>query len=225
MASESAEAKPYKGLGMEGPVARWYAKLTAKGMPEFSALAQRVAAQLPDGSSVLEVAPGPGYFSIELARLGRYRITGLDISETFVDIARANASKANVQVDFEHGNASRMPFDKDTFDFIFCRAAFKNFTAPVRALQEMYRVLKPNGKALIADLRRDASKESISQAVNGMHVGGINTAIIKLTFRCMLLKRAYTKTEFEELLAQAGIQHNAIEQNLMGLEVTFTKVC
>lgn len=223
MSTESAEAKPYKGLGMKGPIARWYAKLTAKGMPEFTALAQRVAAELPAGSSVLEVAPGPGYFAVELARLGRYRITGLDISETFVDIARENASKANVQVDFEHGNASRMPFANETFDFIFCRAAFKNFTAPVRALEEMYRVLKPNGKALIADLRRDASKESISQAVNGMHVSGVNTALIKLTFRCMLLKRAYTKTEFEELLAQAGIPDYAIEQNLMGLEVTFTK--
>ena len=224
MASELAEAKPYKGLGMEGPIARWYAKLTAKGMPEFTALAQRVAAELPAGSSVLEVAPGPGYFAIELARLGDYRITGLDISETFVDIARANASRANVQVDFQHGNASRMPFENETFDFIFCRAAFKNFTAPVQALEEMYRVLKPNGKARIVDLRRDASKESISQAVNGMHVSGINTAIIKLTFRCMLLKRAYTKRAFEELLAHAGIWDYAIEENLIGLEATFTKV-
>ena len=223
MASDLAEAKPYKGLGMKGPIARWYAKLTAKGMQEFTALAQRVAAELPTGSSVLEVAPGPGYFAIELAKVGDFRITGLDISETFVDIARANASKAKVQVDFKRGDASRMPFDDESFDFILCRAAFKNFTGPVRALEEMYRVLKPNGKALIIDLRRDASKDSISQAVDGMHVGRMNTAIVKLTFRYMLLKRAYTKTDFENLLAQATIRDYAIEQNLMGLEVRFTK--
>jgi 2-polyprenyl-3-methyl-5-hydroxy-6-metoxy-1,4-benzoquinol methylase len=85
---------------MEGAVAKWYAGLTKKSLKEFQALAQRVAEELRPGSRVLEVAPGPGYFAIELAKLGDYRIAGLDISETFVDIARANAVEANVRVDF-----------------------------------------------------------------------------------------------------------------------------
>ncbi len=64
-------------------------------------------------------------------------------------------------MDFRRGNASSMPLDAEAFDFVFCRAAFKNFSEPVRALQEMYRVLKPGGQALIIDLRRDASRKSI----------------------------------------------------------------
>lgn len=223
MSVEAIADKPYKGMGMEGPVARWYARLTGKGMPEFTALAKQVAAELQPGSSVLEVAPGPGYFAIELAKLGEYRITGLDISETFVEIARANAAKAGVRAEFRLGNASHMPFEAETFDFIFCRAAFKNFTLPRQALEEMYRVLKPQGKGLIIDLRRDASKESINQGVDGMRVGLVNGIITKLTFRFMLLKRAYTKSEFEQFLNQASIRDRRIEVNPMGLELTFTK--
>ena len=103
---------------MEGAVAKWYTALTKKSLEDFKALARRTAERISPRSSVLEVAPGPGYFAIELAKLGDYRITGLDISETFVDIARANAAKAAVSVDFRRGNASNMPFGDETFDFV-----------------------------------------------------------------------------------------------------------
>jgi len=166
--------KPYKGLGMEGTVAKWYAGLTKKSLEDFKALARRTAEQLPPRSRVLEIAPGPGYFAIELAKLGDYRITGLDISETFVDIARANALEANMRVDFRQGNASAMRFPDSRFDFILCRAAFKNFSQPGEALAEMHRVLKPGGRALIIDLRRDASNQSVQQAVAAMNPGTVN---------------------------------------------------
>lgn len=54
--------------------------------------------------------------------------------------------------DFRQGDAARMPFEDETFDFIICRAAFKNFAQPITALDEMNRVLKTGGKALILDL-------------------------------------------------------------------------
>jgi 2-polyprenyl-3-methyl-5-hydroxy-6-metoxy-1,4-benzoquinol methylase len=94
MLSNVSTVKPYKDLGMEGAVAKWYAFLTKKSLEDFTALARCVAVQIPARSRILEVTPGPGYFAIELAELGDYQITGLDISETFVEIARANAAKA-----------------------------------------------------------------------------------------------------------------------------------
>ena len=163
---------------MEGAVAKWYAAQTKKSLDDFKTLARRVAEQLRPQSSVLELAPGPGYFAIELAKLGSYKITGLDISQTFVAIASANSAKENVAVEFRRGNASAMPFASESFDFLLCRAAFKNFAQPQQALDEIYRVLRPGGKALIIDLRRDASKESISQAVDARHLGTLNALII-----------------------------------------------
>ena len=223
MSASIATAKPYKGLGMEGAVARWYAALTKKSIEDFKELARHTAEQIPVQSNVLEVAPGPGYFAIELARLGDYQITGLDISETFVEIARANAAEANVRVDFRRGNASDMPFGSEAFDFIVCRAAFKNFSEPTRALVEMHRVLKPGGRALTIDLRRDASKESIEQAVNAMKLGTVNGIITRLTFRFMLLKRAYTKTELEAMISTTKFHNVEIREGLTGLEILLSK--
>ncbi|MGA3189534.1 MAG: methyltransferase domain-containing protein [Bryobacteraceae bacterium] len=215
--------KAYKGWGMEGAVARWYSGLTKKSMEDFTALARTTAEGLAPRSSVLEVAPGPGYFAIELAKIGDYRITGLDISETFVEIARANAAEAHVRVDFRKGNAAEMPFPDDTFDFLLCRAAFKNFSEPGRALNEMYRVLKRGGRALIIDLRRDASNESITKAVDEMHVGAVNGFVTKMTFRHMLLKRAYTRDEFEEMIAETKFAGVEIRDSLIGFEIALTK--
>jgi ubiquinone/menaquinone biosynthesis C-methylase UbiE len=217
--NQAVSEKGYKGLGMEGFTARWYASLTHKSLDEFRALARRVADGLPPGARVLEVAPGPGYFAVELARLGGYTVTGLDISRTFIEIARRNAAEAGVGVDFQQGNAADMPFRDESFDFLLCRAAFKNFTQPVEALREMHRVLKPGGRALIIDLRRDASRESVSEAVDGMGLGPVNKAITKLTFRFMLLKRAYTRAEFQQFLSRTGFGPVEIQESLTGLEL------
>src|SRR4051812_36799524 len=110
--------KGYKGIGMEGPIATWYAKSTQNNIEDYKKDAEKVAACVPEEAAVLELAPGPGYLSIELAKLGNYKITGLDISKKFVEIARENAKEAGVEIDFRQGDASRMPFDDQTFDFI-----------------------------------------------------------------------------------------------------------
>src|SRR5690349_6566746 len=113
----STTTKGYKGLPMEGAIATWYARNTRSRIEEQRQLAVRIAEQVPAGGRVLEVAPGPGYLSIELAKLGKVEVTGLDISETFVKIEQQNAAEAGVKVDFNHGDAARMPFDDNSFDF------------------------------------------------------------------------------------------------------------
>jgi ubiquinone/menaquinone biosynthesis C-methylase UbiE len=223
MSANPSTAKPYKGLGMEGAIARWYASLTKKSLEDFRALARRIAERISPQSSVLEVAPGPGYFAIELAKLGNYQIRGLDISETFVGIARANAAKAGVRVDFRQGNASNMPFANESFNFLLCRAAFKNFSEPQRALEEMHRVLRPGGQALIIDLRGDASQKSINKAVSDMHLGTVNEILTKLAFRFMLLKRAYTKNEFERMISGTKFSAPEIQENLLGFEILLSR--
>jgi ubiquinone/menaquinone biosynthesis C-methylase UbiE len=220
--------KAHKDRGMEGMVAKWYTTNTGKTLDEFTKLARRVADQLPLGSAVLEVAPGPGYFCVELAKLaltttGPYVITGLDISHTFVDIASKKAAEAGVRVDFQQGNASSMPFADDTFDFLLCRAAFKNFGQPVRALREMCRVLKPGGRGLIVDLRKDASLESINHEVDGMGLNAVNKAITKLVFRTFLLKTAYTNRQVQQMLAQANFRSVDIHEAGIGFEISMTK--
>jgi ubiquinone/menaquinone biosynthesis C-methylase UbiE len=217
----TAPAKAYKGMGMEGRMAKWYATNTGKALDEFKALARRVASELPAGS-LLEVAPGPGYFAIELAKLGDYRVTGLDISKTFVEIADRNAKEANVDVDFRQGNASDMPLEENSFNFILCRAAFKNFSDPLGALEEMYRVLKPRGRGLIIDLRKDAPASGISQRVDQMGLGAINTIFTKLALKS-LRNRAYTASQFREFFSRTSFRTAEIQEDLIGFEIRFQK--
>ena len=96
----------HKGVGMEGFIASWYARQTAKDMDRFKSLARRLAPQIGRDSRVLEIAPGPGYLAIELARLTRCRMIGVDISRTFVRIASENAEKAGVDIAFDEGDAA-----------------------------------------------------------------------------------------------------------------------
>ena len=215
--------KARRDRGMEGMVAKWYAGNTGRALDEFTKLARRIASQLPNGSTVLEVAPGPGYFCIELAKLGQYSITGLDISHTFVQIAGKKAAEAGVHVNFRQGNASSMPLPNDTFDFLLCRAAFKNFGQPVLALQEMYRVLKPSGRGLIIDLSRDASPESMDHSVDAMGLTTINKVLTKLIFRLSLRRSAYTKEQFQQMVAQAKFRSVDIQEVDIQFEILVTK--
>jgi SAM-dependent methyltransferase len=70
-------------------------------------------------------APGPGFFAIELAKLDDFKITGLDISRTLVQIATENARKAGINIDFRLGNAAAMPFADESCVFFFFGGAVK----------------------------------------------------------------------------------------------------
>src|SRR5258708_2665064 len=164
----------FKGPEMEGAVARWYARLRSSQnqIEAYRKQARELTRDLRDRASVLEVAPGPGHLAIEMARAGRLRVTALDISHTFVEIASRNAREAGVAVEFRQGDVATMPFDADSFDLVVCQAAFKNFTLPQNALSEMHRVLCDGGTAVIQDMSHEASHADLDPAVRGMEEGG-----------------------------------------------------
>jgi ubiquinone/menaquinone biosynthesis C-methylase UbiE len=213
-----------KGPEMEGLVARWYSRIrgTKSQIEAYRKEAARLTGTLPAGAKVLEVAFGPGYLAIELARLGRYKVSGLDISHTFVKIAGQNATEAGVTADFHQGDAAVMPFEADTFDLIVCQAAFKNFVHPGSALSEMHRVLRGGGTALIQDMSRDASHADIERDVEGMELGWWSSFTTKGTLE-MLKRRAYSPAQFEKLVAESPFKTCTITTEGIGLEVRLEK--
>ena len=214
----------FRGPEMEGPVARWYARVrgTDRQLAEYRKQARRLTDSLPPGARLLEVAPGPGYLAIEVARIGDIQVTGLDISRTFVEIATENARKAQVAVDFRQGDVARMPFDSGTFDLIVCQAAFKNFTLPRSALAEMHRVLREGGTALIQDMSHDATHADIAHEVGAMGLGWISSFTTRATLE-MLKRRAYSTSQFERLAADSPFRTCEITNEGIGLEVRLTK--
>jgi len=218
----TATAKAYKGMGMEGGIARWYDKTTRKDMPAFRELAAQIASVAGAGGTVLEVAPGPGFLSIEMAKRG-LDVQAVDISKTFVEIARKNAAEAGVRAVFMHGNAAELPVRRESVDFVVCRAAFKNFSEPVKAMNEMLRVLKPGGTALLIDMRRDVSVEELRRYIDGWGVSWFNRKFMMLTFRGMLIKRAYPLEEIQRMAKEAGWTETRIESTPVGFAAWVTK--
>ncbi len=215
--------KAYKSFPMEGMIATWYARNTAGAQAEFDADAARIARRLSAKARVLEIAPGPGYLAIALARLGAFKISGLDISRSFVRIATQNAAKAGVAVDFQQGGAANIPFASDTFDFIVCRAAFKNFADPRGALREMHRVLKPGAEALIIDMSRDVTNATIDHYVRNMKLGAIDAMLTNAVFKHSLRKRAYSKVDFQRMAASTLFTRVEVIAESLALDVWLGK--
>jgi ubiquinone/menaquinone biosynthesis C-methylase UbiE len=214
----------FKGPEMEGPVARWYTRLrgSASQLDLYREQARELIAGLPSGAQVLEVAPGPGFLSIEMARLGKVHVTGLDVSRTFVEIASANARKAGVTVEFRRGDVAQMPFASDSFDMIACQAAFKNFALPGTALAEMHRVLRAGGRAVIQDMSKDATHADIDDEVNGMDLGRFSAFTTRATLE-MLKRRAYSPHQLRQLAAESPFRTCEITTRGVGLELQLEK--
>jgi ubiquinone/menaquinone biosynthesis C-methylase UbiE len=219
----SATIKGYRGIGMEGAIARWYDKSTRKDIERFRALAQRLRTVLPQGGDMLEVAPGPGYLAIEMAKGTAYRVTGLDVSRTMVELAQRNAAQAGVEVHFRQGSASALPFADESFDLLACSAAFKNFSEPHKALEEMHRVLRPGGTALVLDLRKDVPVSEIRKYFSSIGLSPINRWMTLAAFRFMLLKRAYTPAQLERMLADIPFRSKEIRLVDIGVELWLQK--
>ena len=122
-------------------------------------------------------------------RLVRYRL-----------VAGNDADRA---VDFQHGDVAHMPFADASFDFVVCSAAFKNFPDPVAALDEIFRVLRPGGQALIIDMRKDAPPSAIADEIRGMHLNRLSSLLVGWIFRFGLLRAALTRPALEAAIGRS----------------------
>ena len=116
-----------------------------------------------------------------------------------------------------------MPFPEGSFDYVVCRAAFKNFADPVGALDEVHRVLRPGGQASIYDLRKDASLEEIDREVAEMGLSRLNAFLTRWTFRLMLLRNAYSRPALERLVAASRFGFGEIVPDGIGFELRLSK--
>ncbi|GII65270.1 methyltransferase type 11 [Sphaerisporangium krabiense] len=208
---------------MEGIVARWYTRQrsSADQLAAVRASAAHLAAGLRPKADILEVAPGPGFLAVELARLG-HTVSGLDASRSFVEIARRHAREAGVGLDMRHGDAAALPFADASFDLVACQAAFKNFGDPVGALNEMHRVLRPGGTAFVDDMNRDVTAAQVDEEVRGMGLGPLSSLMTKIPL-LGLRRRAYSPARFRRLAADTAFRTCEIETHGITLQVRLTK--
>ena len=105
------------------------------------------------GPEILDVGCGPGDLAELLAvRLPAAQIVGLDLSPSMTDLARSKGSRDG-RLRFEVGNASSLPFEAGSFDFVVSTLSVHHWAGAAPAFAEIKRVLRPGGVALLYDLR------------------------------------------------------------------------
>ena len=103
---------------------------------------------------VLDIGTGPGFFTIILEELGYNSITGVDVSEKMLEVAKGNIQKygkENSSIQLLQMDAQNLEFKPESFDMIVSRNLTWNLEKPLQAYSEWLRVLKQNGSLLIFD--------------------------------------------------------------------------
>jgi len=136
-----------------------------------------------------------------------------------VEIATRNAAEAGVadRVVFRLGNAAQMPFSAESFDCVVSSGSLHHWKEPIRIFNEVYRVLKNGGEALIGDLRRDAPRESKDELA-----AGIDSWLMRWGLRHSF-SEAHTRDELLEMLAQTSFSDYEVTEDGAGLTITLRK--
>ena len=97
-------------------------------------------------SDILDVGCGTGEISSRLAALfPTARVTGIDVIDGHLALARARYATLGERVKFQHGDAFELPFAARSFDLVVCRHMLQAVPNPERVIAEMVRVTKPGG--------------------------------------------------------------------------------
>jgi len=162
----------------------------------------------------LEIGPGPGYLGLEwLKHTQGTTLKGLDISTDMIAIAERNAREYGLsqRVRYVHSSGSRMPVDDNTFDAVFTNGSLHEWADPRSTFNEIWRLLKPGGRVLISDLRRDMFALVRWFLWVNIMPKEIRPGLISS------INAAYTPGELREMIKGTRLENYIVSSNLLGV--------
>jgi ubiquinone/menaquinone biosynthesis C-methylase UbiE len=127
----------------------------------YALIAGEIVAFRKEGT-LLDIGTGPGRLLIRVhAACPAMRLSGVDISSAMVERARRNVAAANADgaITVGLGSAEELPFPGAAFDFVVSSVSAHHWKNAAGALNEIHRVLRPGGRALIYDLVKKLPEE------------------------------------------------------------------
>ena len=148
---------------LTGPFERKYAERAVRNL------------SVQEGETVLEIGFGPGYCLRQIAEsVGKTgKAYGIDISSGMLEVARRRLEKAGLidRVELYCGDAANTPYSDNTFDAVFMSYTLELFDTPEIpvVLQEVKRVLKPDGRLGIAGMSKANGNSKFLKLYEWLH--------------------------------------------------------
>lgn len=141
------------------------------------------------GKRVLDVGCGVGNDLSRFCR-GGADVVGVDLAEHSIDLARRNFRQRGLRGMFQVMNGENLAFADDTFDLVYCHTVLHFTPHPARMVEELHRVLKPGGQAIVMTVNRRSW-------LNTMH----RLARVRIDHLDAPVFHRYSRAEFQRLMA------------------------
>ncbi len=177
------------------------------------AFAQRAIEIGATNATVLDAGTGTARIPILIAQQRpEWQIFGIDMAESMLQLGRENVEKAGLQkqIILEFVDAKKLPYQDGQFDMVISNSLFHHLPNPLPFLQEVKRVVKPQGAILIRDLIRPPSEEIMNNFVES--IGTNYNKHQKMLFHDSL-HAEFTLDEVQDFLQQAGLEGVTVERS------------
>ncbi len=150
--SSAVHHNPFEEPALAAAYDSWFETALGRTVDRLEkALIYRFA-QPREGERALDVGTGTGHYACDLAGQGLH-VIGLDSSEVMLHVARAKCQN----VTWQHAAAETLPYPDGSFDLVLSVTALEFTHDPAKALSEMFRVVAPGGRLVLAVLNAASS--------------------------------------------------------------------
>jgi ubiquinone/menaquinone biosynthesis C-methylase UbiE len=189
----------------------------------YREIAKQLVDRAPSEGRILDVGTGPGLMLKELHELNPQIIPyGLDISESIVRIARSNLKKLDIVPRIFHGDIQDAPFNHNYFEIVTCSNSLSYWPNPVKGINEIHRILKPNGKAILFEPYKEFDLDKIEEAIEHTlkHSSPIRRKLVKvfhkfaLKWGYLLGLKLYTAKDYEDFAKKSKFKDSYIVEKI-----------
>jgi ubiquinone/menaquinone biosynthesis C-methylase UbiE len=178
-----------------------------------TAFAKEAIALAPVKATVLDAGTGTARIPIIISQLRpQWQIIAIDMADSMLEIGQKNIFNANCQeqIKLEKVDAKNLPYQSQKFDLVISNSLIHHLRDPLPFLQEIKRVLKPDGGIFFRDLFRPDSEEIIETMVTAINP---NFSPRQAQLFKDSLHAAFTLAEIEDLIKRSGLENVKIYQS------------
>jgi ubiquinone/menaquinone biosynthesis C-methylase UbiE len=211
------------GWQLEGNSAEAYERYLASTFSPWAQALVALAGVAP-GDRVLDLACGTGIVARHAAKAAgaKGRVTGIDVNEGMLRVARSVTAEVRPAIEWHHGNAAALPFQGDAFDVVLCEQGLQFFSEPEKTMHEVRRVMAPGARVAASVCRPITycpAYEALATALDH-HLGPQAGAVMRSPFSAWELedlRRLFTTSGLDEVrlrIEVAGIRYPSCEEFL-----------